>query len=164
MAVTNTELQLQRDITQDTMNQAVTAAVFKLWLCYSSSVQRLCCAWSLTGCRVCAGCVFSLTCSTFSLFITRCCTGEAEGQIFLIMFFLSSLFFWLYSAACIPASLLFPCVSSSLLVFTFLFFFYFALLFYSWIWPCLLPLLFSFFCLSHSFCILHVGVLDFVLF
>lgn len=155
------------------MNQTVTAAVLNfdcvtVVQCSDCAVLCVIAEWKSTGCLVCAGCVFSLTCSTSSLFITHCCTGEAEGQIFLLTFFLLSLFFWfffwLYSAACIPASVPFPRVSSSSLVFTFLFFVLFYFFIPGFAPAQLLPLLFSFFCLSHSYCILHVGLLDFVVF
>lgn len=155
------------------MNQTVTAAVLNfdcvtVVQCSDCAVLCVIAEWKSTGCLVCAGCVFSLTCSTSSLFITHCCTGEAEGQIFLLTFFLLSLFFcfffWLYSAACIPASVPFPRVSSSSLVFTFLFFVLFYFFIPGFAPAQLLPLLFSFFCLSHSYCILLVGLLDFVVF
>lgn len=80
------------------MNQTVTAAVLNfdcvtVVQCSDCAVLCVIAEWKSTGCLVCAGCVFSLTCSTSSLFITHCCTGEAEGQIFLLTFFLLSLFF-----------------------------------------------------------------------
>lgn len=153
------------------MNQTVTAAVLNfdcvtVVQCSDCAVLCVIAEWKSTGCLVSAGCVFSLTCSTSSLFITHCCTGEAEGQIFLssLPVFVFFFFFWLYSAACIPASVPFPRVSSSSLVFTFLFFVLFYFFIPGFAPAQLLPLLFSFFCLSHSYCILLVGLLDFVVF
>lgn len=138
------------------MNQTVTAAVLNfdcvtVVQCSDCAVLCVIAEWKSTGCLVSAGCVFSLTCSTSSLFITHCCTGEAEGQIFLssLPVFVFFFFFWLYSAACIPASVPFPRVSSSSLVFTFLFFvlFYFFIPGFA---PCLAASSFIFFLLSFS--------------
>lgn len=138
------------------MNQTVTAAVLNfdcvtVVQCSDCAVLCVIAEWKSTGCLVCAGCVFSLTCSTSSLFITHCCTGEAEGQIFLsslpvfvFFFFFLALFGSLY-----------PCVSPFSSRFQLFVGFYFSiccfvLLFYSWICPCLAASSFIFFLLSFS--------------
>lgn len=155
------------------MNQTVTAAVLNfdcvtVVQCSDCAVLCVIAEWKSTGCLVSAGCVFSLTCSTSSLFITHCCTGEAEGQIFLLTFFLLSLFFvFFFGFIRQPVSLrqslflVFPALRWFLL---FYFLFCFTFLFLDLPPAQLLPLLFSFFCLSHSYCILHVELLDFVVF
>lgn len=147
----------------------------KLWLCNSSSVQRPRCAGSLSGnpqASLCVQGVYSpsgvLTCSTSSVFITHCCTSEAEGQILLLIFFYLVFvfcFFGCFSAACISASVRFLVFPALRWLFTSLFFdlFYF---FIPGCAPACSLVFLSFFCLSHSFCILYLCwvFFDFVLF
>lgn len=161
MAVINTELQLQRDITQDTMNQTVTAAVLNfdcVTVVRCSDCAVLCCAvrdrWveiHRLPC-VCRVCILLNLFDFFSLYYPLLYRWgwrpDIPPHIFSLVFVFLVFFLALFGS-------LYPCVSPFSSCFQLFVGFYFSifcfvLLFYSWICPCLAASSFIFFLLSFS--------------
>lgn len=161
MAIINSELQLQRDITQDTMNQTVTAAVLNfdcVTVVRCSDCAVLCCAvrdrWveiHRLPC-VCRVCILLNLFDFFSLYYPLLYRWGWRPDIPPHIFSLVFVFFFFFLAL---FGSLYPCVSPFSSCFQLFVGFYssifcFVLLFYSWICPCLAASSFIFFLLSFS--------------